>query len=432
MIFIRSYVTIIAFLPIILNSVQAQNNILFINKNVAAGNGAGSAITAGVNNVFVGYQAGRANTTGTGNTFLGFQSGYNNTTGIANVFIGSQAGQSNTTGIGNMFLGQLAGTSNSTGSYNLLFGNSTGQAITIGSGNTAMGDGALLNNTDGTSNTAVGRYAGLYNNGMNNVFIGNGATVAQTTPTITNATAIGSQAQVSKSNSVVLGNNANVGIGTTAPNAKLEVVSGTSGVSGLRLTSLGTNATLLSQTKFLTVNASGDVVLGSINGSARSAANTENSWQTNGENLQNTNTGGVVIGPGVNRTPSGYRLYVADGVLTEKVKVAVKSTDDWSDKVFEKTYHLNSLKTVEQYIEANKHLPGVPSAEEVVRQGLDVAKMDAKLLEKIEELTLYSIQLQHELNAVKQQRQQDQLEIQSMKEKQAQLVRLVEESLKRK
>lgn len=128
-------------------------------------------------------------------------------------------------------------------------------------------------------------------------------------------------------------------------------------------------------------------------GSGRLAADEDGLWKTEGNNLLNTNTGGVVIGPGVSKTPAGYRLYVADGVLTEKVKVAVKSTNDWSDRVFEQGYQLRGLKEVEQFINREKHLPGVPSAEEVVKEGVDIGKMQAKLLEKVEELTLYVIEL---------------------------------------
>jgi len=90
--------------------------------------------------------------------------------------------------------------------------------------------------------------------------------------------------------------------------------------------------------------------------------------------------------------PSGYKLYVADGILTEKVRVAVKTTTDWADYVFSDNYSLMPLKEVEQFVKTNSHLPNVPSAQEVVNGGIDVAKMDAKLLEKIEELTLYIIE----------------------------------------
>jgi len=60
------------------------------------------------------------------------------------------------------------------------------------------------------------------------------------------------------------------------------------------------------------------------------------------------------------------------------------------------TYNLLSLSEVEDYIKVNKHLPNVPSAADMVKQGLNVAEMDAKLLEKIEQLTLYMIDLKKE------------------------------------
>lgn len=91
--------------------------------------------------------------------------------------------------------------------------------------------------------------------------------------------------------------------------------------------------------------------------------------------------------------PSGYKLYVEHGILTEKVKVAVKSSSEWSDYVFADDYQLTNLTTVEAYIKSHKHLPGVPSADEVVEQGIDMAKMDATLLQKIEELTLHMIEM---------------------------------------
>ncbi len=99
--------------------------------------------------------------------------------------------------------------------------------------------------------------------------------------------------------------------------------------------------------------------------------------------------------------PAGYKLYVESGILTEKVKVAVKGTSNWSDYVFAKDYKLLSLGEVESYIRKNKHLPGVPSAEEVVKDGIDMATMDAKLLEKIEELTLYMIEMKKENEKLK-------------------------------
>lgn len=94
--------------------------------------------------------------------------------------------------------------------------------------------------------------------------------------------------------------------------------------------------------------------------------------------------------------PAGYRLYVKDGILTEKVKVAIENTADWSDYVFDPNYQLMPLNELKTFINQNCHLPNVPSANEVVNNGIDLAKMDAVLLEKIEELYLYVIELKEE------------------------------------
>lgn len=96
-----------------------------------------------------------------------------------------------------------------------------------------------------------------------------------------------------------------------------------------------------------------------------------------------------------------YKLYVAEGIMTEKVRVAIRTTTDWMDVVFDDSYNLLSLDEVEDYIQKNKHLPGVPSAEEVVSEGIDIAEMDATLLKKIEELTLYMIELKQENEDIK-------------------------------
>ncbi len=101
-------------------------------------------------------------------------------------------------------------------------------------------------------------------------------------------------------------------------------------------------------------------------------------------------------------TPSlnSYSLYVEKGILAESFKCALKSTSDWSDYVFDECYELKPLDEVKDYIRENKRLPDVPSAEEMVKNGLDVAKTDALLLRKIEELTLYVIELETKLNVV--------------------------------
>jgi trimeric autotransporter adhesin len=82
-------------------------------------------------------------------------------------------------------------------------------------------------------------------------------------------------------------------------------------------------------------------------------------------------------------------------------KMKYDNEKQWSDRVFEKEYHLLSLKEVEKFIVKNNHLPNVPSATEVVKNGVAIDEMVSKLLEKVEELTLYMIQQQKEIEELK-------------------------------
>lgn len=84
----------------------------------------------------------------------------------------------------------------------------------------------------------------------------------------------------------------------------------------------------------------------------------------------------------------GYRLSVAGKIRAEEVKVCT----GWADFVFADDYSLASLSEIEQYLKENKHLPDIPSEAEVLENGIELGAMDAKLLQKVEELTLYAIE----------------------------------------
>lgn len=101
----------------------------------------------------------------------------------------------------------------------------------------------------------------------------------------------------------------------------------------------------------------------------------------------------VLIGPANTSLPTGYNLYVTQGLMTEKAKVALSSTASWSDYVFEEDYHLNNLEFIEEFSKKNKHLPHMPSAKELKQTGIDVVTMDANLLRQIEELWLHVFEL---------------------------------------
>jgi hypothetical protein len=115
-------------------------------------------------------------------------------------------------------------------------------------------------------------------------------------------------------------------------------------------------------------------------------------------------TGGLPLPANIGQA-SGYRLVVQDGILCEKVKVALRATGstDWADYVFEPEYKAKmlSLEEVEKYINTNKHLPNVPSTAEVQKEGLDFHQTSRMFMEKIEELTLYMIDMKKEINALK-------------------------------
>ena len=171
--------------------------------------------------------------------------------------------------------------------------------------------------------------------------------------------------------------NGNVGIGTTTPSVKLHVIG---------------NGTFSGNVNMANLNLVADAI---IAGAGRLHITGE-------EYLYLLNKNGVVISKSWN---GNGNLTVEGAILTSKIKVAVnpggdwnfamnkRTNDGWADYVFDENYILMPLTDVEQYIKLNNHLPNVPSAAEMVKEGNDLGKTDAKLLEKIEELTLYMIEM---------------------------------------
>lgn len=85
-------------------------------------------------------------------------------------------------------------------------------------------------------------------------------------------------------------------------------------------------------------------------------------------------------------------------IHTKEVKVDLNG---WSDFVFERDYELRTLEEIEDYISDNKHLPEIPTEDEVTENGINLGEMDAKLLQKIEELTLYMIEMNKQVQELK-------------------------------
>ncbi len=120
-------------------------------------------------------------------------------------------------------------------------------------------------------------------------------------------------------------------------------------------------------------------------------------FSTNGiERIRIDKHGDVGIGT---TDTKGFKLGVNGKVAAAEVKVALYN--NWSDFVFYDNYKLPTLKEVENYIKEKGHLKDIPSAKEVEKNGIFLGEMNAKLLQKIEELTLYTIQQEKEIERQK-------------------------------
>jgi len=177
--------------------------------------------------------------------------------------------------------------------------------------------------------------------------------------------------------------NGNVGIGTINPSTKLTVQTA-DGSYGI----IHTNGTV-----------SVGTYVGDNGGWFGTATNHPLYFFTNnsGALMTITTSGNVGIGT-IN--PS-YKLSVNGTIQAKEVRVET----GWSDFVFDPGYKLRSLSEVEKYIQQNKHLPDMPSASEIQTNGLPVAESETKMMQKIEELTLYVIELQKEVDQLKSDKQ---------------------------
>ncbi len=304
------------------------------------------------NRTFFGLLAGSV-ATGAHNTGIGFLSMQNTTTGIRNTAVGSRTLNTNTTGSDNMAIGMDALQMNTTG------GN-----------NTAIGFGALNLNSTGALNVGIGAAAlSQQTTGNYNIGLGFGSGYANTT------------------------GSGNVSVGAYA------LYAGTATANNL---ALGFEAGRLN-------NGSGNIFIG--NGAGKSETGSNKFYITNVDTptplvygdfaTKYLAVGEVAAADRAAATSGGYRLLVKGGMITEKIKVAVAGSADWADYVFEPSYKMMPLEKVESFVKENKHLPNVPSAEEMAKNGLDVMQTSAKLMEKIEELTLYMIEMNKEIKALK-------------------------------
>lgn len=183
-------------------------------------------------------------------------------------------------------------------------------------------------------------------------------------------------------------NNGNVGIGAINPVSKLEVRGDLTFENG-GTPIIYTSNSLTDNYRYLalinsptSVNASGLMAGGILVSDVYAYAN-----PARGDLIVK---GNIAIG---SPSPSaGYKLAVNGKIRAHEIKVETS----WADFVFKPDYRLRSLKDTENFIKTNGHLPEIPSAKEVEKHGINIGEMNAKLLQKIEELTLYVIELSKE------------------------------------
>lgn len=299
--------------------------------NNSIGSYSGFYLTSGNYNTFSGYRVGLYTSTATWNTFVGAKSATLNTSGSYNVFLGSNAGYSNTTSNQNVYIGYAAGF-----------------------------------NSTGAGNVFIGYLAGYNEIGGNKLLIANSA-----------------------SNTLISGdfNTKFVGIGTNSPVERFQIGDrwtfhdGGSKVIAYNFQySSGDKRILQDESSKIALNALGEIEFAvAPSGSAGSTI----TW-TSAMDIQNNGK----IGINTNSIPTDGQVAINGKLYATEVEI---QTYPWSDYVFNKDYELLSLNDLENYIETQNHLPEVPSAEEIKQSGMNLGEMNALLLKKIEELTLYII-----------------------------------------
>lgn len=223
--------------------------------------------------------------------------------------------------------------------------------------------------------------------------------------------------------------NGNVGIGTSLPNQKLEVAgdaviahygytpsdgAGTSNLEVIGSGVAGGNSSMLNlghvyNGRKYTFGIAATAV-SNYNAALTFFTSTYTGSVQTTERMRINNEGNVGIGT---ESPS-EKLSVNGNIKAKKIIV---TQTGWSDYVFDKNYKLKSLEQVAAFIKENNHLPEVPTAKEVEAKGINVGDTQALLLKKIEELTLYMIEMKKDNDRLKKQVNTQSEEIRNIKNK---------------
>ncbi len=201
-----------------------------------------------------------------------------------------------------------------------------------------------------------------------------------------------------------------VGIGTDHPTSNLDIVSHDSPILKIRtgtigqgnsaeINLIGSNEGNFAKINFSNIENDGNADINAyirvVNYGAEDVAKIE--FGTSDEGAPHTKMtilGNGNVGIGV--TSPVYALGIKD--TARACKVIAENPNGWCDYVFEDSYNLMPIDALKEYIQTEKHLPGIPTESEVMENGIDLGDMNAELLQKIEELTLYVIKLQKQID----------------------------------
>jgi hypothetical protein len=208
--------------------------------------------------------------------------------------------------------------------------------------------------------------------------------------------------QVGETSKMRINYNGNVGIGTTTPNSRLDLGTGY-GTKGAKLLIYNDDPTNeLSGTKcgFYMDNFKSN----NLNLVFPEAVNHPGLFTISAKNTSDTtlkpyfSIAGLTGNIGIGTTNPDEKLTVNGKIHAQEVKIDLAYPMTVPDYVFANDYKLKSLQEVEEFIKQNSHLPEIPSAKEIEKNGLMLAEMNMSLLKKIEELTLYTIEQEKKNN----------------------------------
>lgn len=210
--------------------------------------------------------------------------------------------------------------------------------------------------------------------------------------------------KTNNSTRMYIGTTGNVGIGTSLPQQMLHVVGGNVLISKTSTNRApgSTNGSLLFGSAINTTNQFGEWGIEYL--SEEDLEHGLNFWKPTtamggGGNFFLFLKDNGNVGIGTNNPQA--KLAVNGEILAKSVRVNTGNTY-WPDYVFGDNYNLMSLRELEQYVKAHKHLPNVPSAKAIEEKGdINLGAMNAILLEKVEELTRYVIDLQNQIDELK-------------------------------